>query len=379
MKKVLLPLLIISLLASCAKDDSETVQSIKNNYADIVYTGYLDSYNKAVVMQDKVNEFLASPDQNKFDAIKTAWLDARNYYGQTEGFRFYGGPIDDADGPEGLINAWPLDEGYIDYISGYPNSGVINDTVNYPVISATLLEGLNEQGGEANISTGWHAIEFLLWGQDLNSAGPGNRSYTDYTTAPNASRRGLYLTIVTDLLVQNLDYLVSEWEPNQNNYRRTFLDLDRDIAVSYILQGIGFLANGELAGERLSVAYDSQLQEDEHSCFSDNTHKDVQMNMLSIYNIYTGTYSSAGGSQLSGTSIADLIREKDAALADGLDALMNDCVTACNDIQSPFDQEILASNPEGRTRVLLAITNLRELGEKLSEAAGVLGVNITIE
>ena len=78
------------------------------------------------------------------------------------------------DGPEGLINAWPLDEAYIDYVEGDPAAGVVNDPDTYPTIDAELLTSLNEQGGEANISTGWHAIEFLLWGQDLSTDGPGD-------------------------------------------------------------------------------------------------------------------------------------------------------------------------------------------------------------
>ena len=60
----------------------------------------------------------------------------------------------------------------------------------FPEITAEALTAANEEGGETNISTGWHAIEFLLWGQDLSATGPGARPATDYTTAPNAERRG---------------------------------------------------------------------------------------------------------------------------------------------------------------------------------------------
>jgi len=374
MKRIyfVLAVALTAFLASCSKEDDGAIQEIKQTYAKIVHENYKDAHQGAVNVQQKVNVFLADPTEANFTAIKTAWLDARVAYGQTEAYRFYGGPIDDEDGPEGLINAWPLDEVYID--------DIIDDSVNYPTLDVALITSLNEQGGEANISTGWHAIEYLLWGQDFNASGPGARPYTDYTTNGLYERRAAYLSAASSLLVTNLQSMLDEWDPNGvSNYRSAFLAMDDNTALSYMLQGIGFLAKGELAGERLSVAYDSQLQEDEHSCFSDNTHVDIRQNMQGIMNVYTGTYETANGSIVSGASINDLVHEKDAALADEIHALMDECRTACNAIQAPFDQEILAGNTAGRERVNLTITKLRELGDKLSEAAGVLGVSITIE
>ena len=70
---------------------------------------------------------------------------------------------------------------------------IINVTGEYPTINAELIISLNEEGGEENVTTGWHAIEFLLWGQDLNDDGLGDRPVTDYATADNADRGGQYL------------------------------------------------------------------------------------------------------------------------------------------------------------------------------------------
>ena len=123
------------------------------------------------------------PTEN-LDAAKEAWLTARDEYGPTEAFRFYGGPIDNEEtGVEGLVNAWPLDEAYIDYVDGDPEAGIVNNPDEHPTIDADALVAANEQGGEANVSTGWHAIEFLLWGQDLSADGPGARPVEDYTTS----------------------------------------------------------------------------------------------------------------------------------------------------------------------------------------------------
>ena len=157
-------------------------------------------------MDAAIDAFVADPTDETLEAAKQAWLAARDDYGLTEAFRFYGGPIDDEEtGPEGLINAWPLDEAYVDYVEGDEAAGIVNDPDAYPTIDAELITSLNEEGGEANISTGWHAIEFLLWGQDLSADGAGARPVTDYTEAANADRRLTYLTVTSDLLLEHLD------------------------------------------------------------------------------------------------------------------------------------------------------------------------------
>ena len=175
---------------------------------------------------------------------------------KTEIYCFYEGPIDnEVDGPEGLINAWPLDESYIDYIEGNPDAGIINMPDEYPTIDAELLVSLNEEDGEENVSTGWHAIEFLLWGQDMNLDGPGYRPVEDYTTSPNADRRGTYLAVASDVLIGHLQDMVDAWAPGQSNYRAEFVSKDTDEAITNMTTGIGEMSRGELVGERMTVAY----------------------------------------------------------------------------------------------------------------------------
>ncbi|MCX6183133.1 MAG: hypothetical protein NT150_14555, partial [Bacteroidetes bacterium] len=292
-------------------------KSIIENYADIAYYTYLDSYNKAVDLKTAIDAFTSDPtNTTKFAGAKAAWLISRESYGQTEAFRFANGPIDDANGPEGLLNSWPLDEAYIDYVSGDANAGIINNNVLYPTISENMLDSLNTVGGETNISVGYHAIEFLLWGQDLTAPSakiPGQRPNTDFVdggTASNQSRRRQYLSICADLLVDHLEYVKNAWDPAvSNNYRTTFLALSANDAIKNMMTGIGALSKSELAGQRIFTAYDNQDQEDEHSCFSDNTHRDIRLNAEGIRNIYTGNYTRADGiSVVSGESLHDLLK-----------------------------------------------------------------------
>lgn len=357
--------------------DLETLKSgIIVNYADIVYAGYQDSLTTAVSLQDALEAFVANPSQETQQAAKEAWLAAREPYGQTEAFRFYGGPIDDEDGPEGLINAWPLDEAYVDYVEGAPDSGIINNVEEFPEITTELLESLNEVGAEENISTGYHAIEFLLWGQDFSPDGSGSRPYSDYTTAKNADRRGQYLLAAAELLVGHLQDLVHEWDPTvSGNYRETFLAQNQEEAIRQILTGMGVLSKSELPGERLFVAYDNQDQEDEHSCFSDNTHRDIINNAQSIFNVYNGRYTRIDGSEVSGPSLADLLAETNPQLAAEMTTLADTALASTKDIHVPFDQAIIDQNY--RPAVLEAVNALQDQGDKVTEIAGALGLTIT--
>ena len=217
-----------------------------------------------------------------------------------------------------------------------------------------IVNAMNEKGGEENIATGWHAIEFMLWGQDLSETGPGNRSFEDFVDgkALNADRRRQYLNVVTELLVDDLSGLVKAWAPGaKNNYRARF-EKGGNESLRKMFVSMGSLSRGELAGERLEVALASQDQEDEHSCFSDNTHRDAVTNAKGIENVWLGRYVRADGGTLQGPSLRDLVNAKDAALAEKTSKQIRTSVEAAEAIPAPFDRAIAAFTEVGRTRGL---------------------------
>ena len=348
-------------------------------YADGVHASYEASLESATAMNEAIGAFVADPTDATLESAKQAWIDARDDYGPTEAFRFYGGPIDNEEtGPEGLINAWPMDEAYVDYVEGDAEAGVINDPDTYPTIDAALVESLNEEGGETNISTGWHAIEFLLWGQDLSEDGPGARPASDYSDAPNADRRALYLTTTSDLLVGHLQDLVDAWAPDQDdNYRAEFVGLEPEEAMTHIITGIGELSRGELAGERMNVAYVERSQEDEHSCFSDNTTSDLVGNARGIQIVLLADYPG----DVEGTSVLDVIAAEDQELADELEAQVAASVAAVEAIPAPFDQHLREGVPDsdpGRASILAAIEALEAQTPTMVSAAESLGLTINV-
>lgn len=374
-------------LNSCKKDDDDTVTvtdqqkvDVLTNYAALVHASYEDALNETLDLQTAINAFVANPTAAGLTQCQEAWKAARIPYGQTETYRFYAGPIDDDNGPEGLINAWPMDESYIDYVSGSASSGIINDATTFPTITKQVLLDANENGGETNVATGYHAIEFLLWGQDLSASTAGQRPYTDYVTsggtAMNQARRATYLTVATDLLIENLTFLVEEWKVG-GTYRTNFVkSASLDQKLTNIFRGIGAMSKGELAGERIAVALTNQDQEDEHSCFSDNTHVDIQMNYKGIENVYLGTYKRVNGSTVSGTSLSDLVSEIDADKDAAVKAQLTATSTAVYAIPAPFDQAIL-TDPGGK--VTNSINELRTLSDKLVDAAFALGLQPNFE
>lgn len=345
------------------------------HYAQLVHAGYSDSLQSAQAMQKAIDRLLAKPSADTLAAARKAWLQARDFYGQTEAFRFYDGPIDSEDGPEARMNAWPMDESYVDYVQGNDKAGIINDRKQ--AITAEALSELNEKDGEENIATGWHAIEFLLWGQDLSATGPGARPHTDFVDGrkPNADRRRQYLKVVTDLLIQDLRTVQAAWAPNvAGNYRAEFVAGGNE-SIRRIFVGLGSLSRGELAGERLEVALASQDQEDEHSCFSDNTHNDAIANARGIENVWLGQYKRLDGTLLRGPGLRDLVAQKNAALAEETTGHIRASVAAAQQIPAPFDQAIQGErSAPARAKIQTVIDHLIEQSKGLAASAQAVGI-----
>jgi putative iron-regulated protein len=384
-----------SLMISCTTSDddkggpsADLKAKALETYADIVYNSYRDSRDEAVKLKTLIDVFVAVPSAVSHQAAKDQWKNARVPYGQTEVYRFYDGPIDNAtDGPEGFLNSWPLDEAHIDYVEGDSGAGIINMPEDFPDISVDLLLDQNGNPGETDIASGYHAIEFLLWGQDLDDPDAktaGKRPYTDYVdgangTAANPDRRGSYLKAAAQLLVDNLEQMVEAWKPNAANYRKDFLAAKADSSLGKILIGMGSLSGAELSGERMTVAMSNGDQEDEHSCFSDNTHMDVILNAQGISNVFNGSYKKSDGAMVTGPSLYDVVKAADAAVADKLKGELADGLAKAKAIEAPFDLAISLGNAEGRAKVQSAIDALKAQTLTIEAAAKALGITLTLE
>ncbi|MCT7912150.1 imelysin [Arcobacter lacus] len=436
-KKILLSVSVVASLALTSyaatnNNESKKVEvskqaSILEAYANIALDNYTNALKDAKSLKVAIDKFAKKPTQENFDAAKKAWLESRESYGSTEIFRLSNGPIDAEEGwvsdaygaLEGQINAWPLDENMIDYTidaEGKLTSGNIIDTVgkfnpggedskevDVTKITVESLTDLNENGGEANVSTGYHAIEFLLWGQDQDYANfmddnvtkgamvAGQRPLSDFTTDKNAQRRLAYLKASSEKLVEDLEIVASAWKKevkgNQGLYQAALLgklkgkdkekNIDQKEALKQIIAGMGVFIKSELANERIAVAVLTPSEEDEHSCFSDNTHRDIVKNYEGFKNVLTATYNG----KKYGKSLFDAV---DAETKDRIEKLMSSIEEKIESIdriaktEAHFDYQIRPDNEQSKVIVKLK-NEMRKLGDEMVNVASANGINLSTD
>ena len=404
--------LTLALLCTTSLATTVHAQSARDvivGYSDLALAKYSDSLATAKTLDAAIDAFIASPSAETHAAAKEAWLAARVPYQQTEAYRFGNTVVDEW---EGKVNAWPLDEGLIDYVdtayygdtsqeNGFFTANIIANptlavggvSVDATEITPALLQELHEiDGVEANVATGYHAIEFLLWGQDTNGteSGAGERSYTDFSTTDctngNCDRRAAYLAAASDLLISDLEEIVAAWDA-EGAARANLAEMSDPEGIAAILTGLGSLSYGELAGERMKLGLILHDPEEEHDCFADNTHNSHYYDALGIQNVYLGTYTKSDGTVIEVPSLASLVGELNADLnaemTENLAATMNAMGVmkerADTGVES-YDQMIGFNNEAGNAVVQTAIDALVTQTRSIEQLVAALDASaITVE
>lgn len=383
-----------------ATDPAQVAQT----YVAIAAATFGDALTTAKTLQTAVDALIIAPSDATLAAARAAWIAARPSYTQSEVFRF-GNPI--VDDWEGRVNAWPLDEGLIDYVDASygqseenplstlnvianPHFTLSGVAVDATLITPDLISGTLQQAGgiEANVASGYHAVEFLLWGQDLNGTGPGagNRPFTDYAAGPactnaNCDRRAAYLDAATELLVSDMAYMAAQWAPG--GAAASHITDDPQAALNAMLTGMGSLAYGELAGQRIRLGLMLNDPEEEQDCFSDNTYNSHYDDALGIQNVYLGRYTRTDGSTVSGPSLSQLVAKADPAVDAQLTAELAASVTALAAIKSAgeagmaYDQMLAPGNATGETLIMAAVDALVTQTASIERAMTVLGLTGT--
>ena len=377
-------------------------RAVLDNYAGMAQAMYADSLTRAKALNEANHRLVAMPSEATLQAARNAWLAARVPYMQTEAYRF-GNAI--VDGWEGKVNAWPLDEGLIDYVdpkygtqSGsnpfYTANVIANPrftlggrTVDASKINKALLaDTLQEIGSvEANVATGYHAIEFLLWGQDLNGTGPGagNRAWTDYSLKScsngHCKRRGQYLLAASDLLVDDLAWMTKQWAKD-GEARKQLLAHGVDGGLSTMLTGMGSLSYGELAGQRMKLGLLLHDPEEEHDCFSDNTHNSHYYDVMGLRAVYLGEYARIDGRKVRGPSLSALVAQVSPELDREMRERLDQTLAAVEAIRmraetiEHYDQMIGEGNAEGNAVVQAAIDALTAQTKTIEQVVAALGL-----
>jgi putative iron-regulated protein len=377
--------------------------AVIETYADIARAKYEDSLKTAEALEKAIDALIAKPTEENLKAAREAWLAARVPYQQTEGYRF-GNPI--VDDWEGKVNAWPLDEGLIDYVADsygtesdenplYAANVIANTSISFggetidtsQITKELLADELHEAAdSEANVATGYHAIEFLLWGQDLNGTGPGagNRPASDYDTANctngHCDRRAAYLKTAASLLVDDLKEMVANWTED-GAARKALRDAGDNGALGMMFAGLGSLSYGELAGERMKLGLLLHDPEEEHDCFSDNTHNSHYYDEAGMIAIYDGKYTRVDGSVVEGPSLSELVAaaspDADKAVKEAManaEAKLRLIKEAADSGTMAYDQMIGDGNADGNKMVQDAIDGLIAQTRAIEKAVDALKI-----
>mgnify|MGYP003403117308 FL=1 len=435
-KKVVVSLSVVTaiVLTGCTstQSGSEKKEVVKTNsvleaYSNIALANYSDSLKDAQALKVAIDTFAKNPTAENLKNAKIAWLVSRESYGQTEIFRLANGPVDAEKGwvsetygaKEGQINAWPLDENMIDYTidaEGKKTSGNIIDTigkfnpggeeskeVDVTKITVDAITDLNENGGDANVASGYHAIEFLLWGQDQDYSNflkdgitngalvSGIRPLKDFTTDKNAARRLAYLQVASEKLVEDLTVIKSAWEKEISGTKGLYQaalkgelkgenaskNIESSEALKQIIAGMGVFVKSELANERIAVAVLTPSEEDEHSCFSDNTHRDIVNNYQGFKNILTATYKG----KKYGTSLLDAANDESKArileLMKSIEAKISN-IDEVAKTKEHFDYQIRPTSEQSKVIVKLK-NELRKLGDEMVNVAAANKISLSTD
>ena len=397
LKLLAIPVVAAGLVGNAAQADGAA--GVLETYADIAHATYEDSLVLARALDAAVDALVAEPTDANLALAREAWINARVPYQQSEAYRFGNPMVDDW---EGLVNAWPLDEGLIDYVGGYYGDSsdanmfyvanvVANESlmiggadIDASVIDAALLDSLHEiDGVEANVSRGYHAVEFLLWGQDLNGtgAGAGSRSASDFDAANctngNCDRRAAYLDAASGLLVADLEDAVAMWA-DDGDARAHVMNAGDEGGLVIILTGLGSLSYGELAGERMQLGLLLHDPEEEHDCFSDNTHWSHYYDIVGMQNVYLGSYTRIDGSVVSGPSVSGLVEaanaSADAAMRTALQESLARAMTMVTVAEAgkSYDQMLAEGDADGNRVVQDVIDALKAQTQQIETVVAAL-------
>ncbi len=396
----ILPILMCTLLsgspvlAQTEETRSQKFTAILETYADIGLASYQDSLAGAQNLRTAIEDLLNDPTEETLEEARTVWRTARIPYEQSEVFVAASPVVQEW---VYRVNAWPINESYIDYVEGESSANIVGSreldvagaTVSIEKITPEIIaQSLHTENG--NAAAGYHVIEYLLWGEDRSGdeekgidEGAGTRPPTDFDlencSNDNCARRGDYLYASVNLLIDDLEEMVTNWRVT-GEARRTLL-ADTEAGMAQIFNGLGSLTLGELAGDRLQASLISGDVNSEQDRFSNNSHVSYLFNARGVVGVYFGEYYSMEGKLTQGASIADFMEEAFPELDEkfrvglGLSmARMRLLIDHARDVEA-FDLMIAKGNDTGNDLVAAAVEALVDQSNILKEMVQELGLD----
>ncbi|MDA0687213.1 MAG: hypothetical protein O2948_01105 [Proteobacteria bacterium] len=279
------------------------IRELMGVYLNRIDVDLADASNNFQLFSAEVETFLQEPSEERLNALRDSWLEVHNSYEATAIHRFFADEV--LDEQQALIlfdlqyqlDHWPILPGYIDYVGDYPESGIVND-MTVPLETVVL----REKHGEFDISeasTGFHVLEFMLWGE--NGDGSGLRPYSDYLAATTLSaqqradglqlfelspnRRRDFLTLNAALLEDDFQALVNAWSANSVNYRARIDTTRAEQLLMDLLNAITGMFSDELMVRTLYPMLNGEFDESLPAIYSDSSPATVSAQLAGLENL----------------------------------------------------------------------------------------------
>lgn len=346
----------IAVLATtgAARAEGISPSQVLTTYANIAQAAYQDSYFAAVDLDMAIDELTADASEETLDAARQAWLDARKPFLQTEIYRH---SSDEADAWYGRVNAWP--------------------------IAPDAIEAALGKGDATAVASGYHVIEFLLWGDDPDETGADARVAADFAAATcdtgDCAALREYLKAASVQLLADLKEMALAWAAD-GSARLALVEREPVDALTMVVNAMGQLGFDELAeaGMRQDLVERDPARGQDR--FSDNTHNAYYLNAVGIQNVYLGAYLRTDGKLIDGPSLSDYVAQADSGLDRELRFKLGLTMARLKSMVSrarggeTYEQMIAASNPDGNSVIGAAIAGLEDQTRTIERIAEALGL-----
>lgn len=249
--------------------------------------------------QLSVHSLIDETSNENLSSTKQAWLDAHSTYELTTLHRYFATQLLEEQYGLALldlqyqINHWPIVPGYIDYVDGYPDSGLVYD-INVG-LNRTSLRAQNGSFDVSEVALGFHVIEFLLWGNSTDSI---TRPAADYRAIDKLSpeelergytleqlssnRRRLLLTVVADTLVEDFAALQSLWLTQAPKIRQRIESTSGTELIVVLADSMSAMLTEELLLRSLYPMLNGDFIESSQSPFSRSTQNAVSSQLSGL-------------------------------------------------------------------------------------------------
>jgi predicted lipoprotein len=317
------PVLLASvLLAACGGgssssdgfDDREVVVAFAD---DVAVATYVELAERAAELDAAVAALAADPSDANLDAAQAAWVATREPWEQSEGFLF--GPVD-SFGFDPALDSWPVNQ---------------NDLEAVLASDDELTEEYVRNLGETQ--KGFHTIEYLLFGEDSAKV-----------AADLTARELEYLAALSDESSRITGQLALAWTDGIEGagpFRDVIATAGEDGNTAYpslaaaaqqMIDGMVGICD-EVANGKIADPHDQRDPDLVESQFSFNSELDFTDNLIGVRNVWQGDSDAAG---TDGPGLREWVAERDAALADRLDAEIEAAIAALAAMPDPFRDAI---------------------------------------